>query len=146
MRSSLPALSVKIARHAPRARELGAYAVQPGEVVAHLLEGHQVEPVDDLGDQGVVARLAGLGAEVGEVPRGEEQAVVVPPWNLAAGLVVAVVPQGTFFGGEGEGVGEAWFGKDGREGPPGSQRSPGVNGAMHSGASLRGLLTRRLTG
>ena len=66
-----------------RARQLLVDVEQLAEVLAHLLHGHDIEPTDDLGQQVPVLRAALLGAEVGDVPGGDEQLVLGAAGNAA---------------------------------------------------------------
>ncbi len=45
--------------------------------VFHLLHGHEIEPGDDLGEEGEILLPAFLGTEVRDVPGGDDQAVVL---------------------------------------------------------------------
>ena len=62
-------------QHAVGDRQLLVQVEQVAEVLAAFLDGDEVEPTHDLGDQGLVLVAALLRAEVGDVPGGDQQPV-----------------------------------------------------------------------
>jgi hypothetical protein len=106
-------------------RELLLDATQSREVVVHLLDGDEVEPAEDLGEQRVVVLAAVLDAEVGDVPGREEQPVGRLRRDLPPRLGIAVATQSAELRRHAVVVGEVWL----RE-----RRHQKTNGALQAGS------------
>ena len=87
MRSLFPAASEKSMRQPPPSIATDIFEV--GEVVAHLLNGDEVEPAHDLRDEAAVLVAPLLQAEVRDVPGRDEQASLLARRDPSRALVRA---------------------------------------------------------